>query len=97
MSIFATNKGAGNVEEQLSQLRRRVAELESDVKIGKLEAAEVYDKTLRLMNRMKKRYELDLKENGGAPPVDQDPTLSDGLDPISRSILQRRARLGKQM
>ena len=90
MGLFADKKAVRSLEEDLWQLRKRVDQLESQAKIGKLEAAEVYDKTLRLMQRMAKRYAVDLKENGGLPPADPDLTPSDGVDPISRAILDRR-------
>ena len=97
MSIFGEKKGVRSLEEDLFQLLKRVDLLESAAKIGKLEAAEVYDKTLRLMQRMAKRYEVDMRENGTSTPSQPDISPSDGLDPISRDILQRRARSGKQM
>jgi len=91
MSVFGDKKRLGTVEEDLCALRRRIDELESRARIGKLEAAEVYDKTLRLMQRMAKRYAVDLKENGAETPVDLDTSPSVGSDPISRSIMVRRA------
>lgn len=97
MSVFADKKAVRSLQEDLWQLTKRVDQLESQAKIGKLESAEVYDKTLRLMQRMAKRYEVDKKENGGLPPLETDHTPSDGLDPISRDILARRARAGKPM
>ena len=90
MSVFRENKRLVTVEEMLWTLRKRVDELESSAKLAKLEAAEVYDKTYRLMNRMKKRYEVDFKENGPLGPEDQDTSHLDSLDPISRSIMLRR-------
>lgn len=90
-------KRLGTLEEDLCLLRRRIAELESTQKIGKLEAAEVYDKTLRLMQRMAKRYEVDKKEaeplTGADLPVPH--SDGDGLDPISRKIHARRGGVGK--
>ena len=90
MGLFAEKKAVRSLEEDLWQLKKRVDQLESQAKIGKLEAAEVYDKTLRLMQRMAKRYQVDLKENGGRPPEQPEISPSDGLDPISRSILEKR-------
>ena len=92
MGIFAEKKRLGTLVEDLCALGRRIDQLESGAKIGKLEAAEVYDKTLRLMQRMAKRYAVDMKENGGELPVDQDTSPSDGLDPISKGIHERRNR-----
>ena len=82
------------VEEDLWQLRKQVDQLESQVKISKLEATEVYDKTMRLMQRMAKRYAVDQKENGELVEVTEP---DDGLDPISRSILRRRGMARTQL
>jgi len=71
-------------------------ELESRAKISKLEGAEIYDKTLRLMQRMAKRYEVDKKENLN----DAEPDIPAGdenvVDPISARILRRRNAGGFQ-
>jgi len=92
MSIFGKKNGVRSLEEDLFQLLKRVDILESQAKIGKLEAAEIYDKTLRLMQRMAKRYEVDMRENGTSTPSLPETSPSDGLDPISRSIMMRRSR-----
>ena len=92
MGVFSEKKAIRTLEEDLSQLRRRLDEVESAAKIGKLEAAEVYDKTLRLMQRMAKRYEVDQKEALQDLPANSSDSPSVGLDPISRSIMLRRAR-----
>ena len=90
MSIFGEKKALRTLEEGLFQLLRRVDVIESAAKIGKLEAAEVYDKTLRLMQRMAKRYEVDMRENAVDPPEDQNTESVVGIDPISAKILARR-------
>ena len=90
MSVFADKKRLGILEEDLCALRRRIDELESGAKLAKLESAEVYEKTLRLMQRMAKRYAVDIKENGGDPPEIPGNSPLDSLDPISRSIMLRR-------
>jgi len=94
MSVFDKKKVIRSLEEDLFQLLKRVDILESQAKIGKLEAAEIYDKTLRLMQRMAKRYEVDMRENGGKPPESSESSPSDSLDPISKSIMLRRGRGG---
>lgn len=94
MSIFGEKKATRMVQEDLWQLRKQVDQLESQVKISKLEATEVYDKTMRLMQRMAKRYAVDQKENGELVEVTEP---DDGLDPISRSILRRRGMVRTQL
>ena len=91
MSIFGEKKAVREVQEDLWKLRNQVDQLESQVKISKLEATEVYDKTMRLMHRMAKRYVVDQKENGELVEVTEP---DDGLDPISRSIMLRRGMQG---
>ncbi len=88
--MFAKKKTTATLEEDLCQLRRRIDQLESNSKIQKLEAAEVYEKTLRLMQRMAKRYAVDAKDETVLPDVDPDNSPSDSVDPISKSIMLRR-------
>lgn len=92
MSVFGEKKRVGTLEEDLCQLVRRMDTLESRAKISKLEAAEVYEKTMSLMQRMAKRYAVDLKENGGDPDPEPDNETSDGVDSISAAIHARRNR-----
>jgi len=94
MGLFGTKIAPPDLEDDLCRLRRRVDELESAVKITKLEGTEVYEKTLRLFQRMAKRYAIDSKENGQAIPTEPDNEISDGVDPVSAKILARRARVG---
>ena len=90
MGVWNQKKTLRSLEEDIWQLRNRVDQLESAAKIGRLEAAEVYDKTLRLMQRMAKRYQVDMKDNGSQPSEASETSSEDGVDPISRSILARR-------
>lgn len=90
--MWNAKKVAGELREDLCQLQRRIDQLESQVKIGKLEGAEIYDKTMRLMQRMAKRYEVDQREIETSNPPTSVASHLDGLDPISRSIMLRRAR-----
>lgn len=90
--MWKENKAAESLREDLSRLRIRIDELESQAKISKLEGAELYDKTLRLMQRMAQRYNVDKKE---ALTVDEPEETEPGVigaDTISQSILRRRAR-----
>ena len=86
-------KTIGSLQEDLCQLQRRLDTLESRAKIAQLEAAEIYDKTLRLMQRMAKRYEVDKKDlvSPDTPLPLEVVDTSDGMDSVSRRILARRA------
>ena len=90
--MFSEKKRLGRLEEDLCQLKRRIDGLESAAKLAKLESAEVYDKTLRLMQRMAKRYQVDMKdaETGNGEIPSNSP--SDSSDPISEAIHARRTR-----
>ena len=88
--MWRKKKTAETLEEDLCRLRRRVDELESRAKIAKLESAEVYDKTLRLMQRMAKRYAVDLADAAPSGDGPTPPGNSTGLDPISAKIMERR-------
>ena len=90
--MWGEKKVVGELREDLCQLQRRIDQLESQAKIAALEGQEIYDKTMRLMQRMAKRYEVDQKENGPTNLPNSTASHLDGLDPISKSIMLRRAR-----
>ena len=60
-----------------------------------LEFSELYDKVSRLMSRMARRYAHDQKEAGDGKDPDPETSHLDSLDPISKSIMLRRAGIGK--
>lgn len=80
------------LEEDLRALQRVVADQESKGRSLELEYVELYDKVKRQMSRMAKRYEVDAKENETTNPPISNASHLDGLDPVSRSIMLRRAR-----
>lgn len=82
------------LEEHLRALTRRVDDLESANKRLSLEWEELYDKVRRQMARMSKRYAVDRKENGADVESAGQTDAFQGHDPISRSIMMRRARTG---
>ena len=92
MGLFGKENPTASLQEDFLTLRRRVDQLESDSKIGKLEAAEIYDKTLRLMQRMAKRYAVDQKELELEIPPDAPEETAPTVDEVTQRILNRRAR-----
>ena len=80
------------LEEDLRALQRQVGDLESKGRSLELEYVDLYDKVKRQMSRMAKRYAVDQSETATAEAVPQANSHLDGLDPISRSIMLRRAR-----
>ena len=57
-----------------------------------LEFIELYDKVNHQMSRMARRAQRAEKENGPTNLPTNADSPSDGLDPVSRSIMLRRAR-----
>ena len=91
-SMWKQQKRLELLEEDLRALQRVVADLESKGRSLELEYVDLYDKVKRQMSRMAKRYAVDQSEiETTTPPISNDSPLV-GSDPISRSIMLRRAR-----
>jgi len=92
MGLFATAKEVRLLSVQLREQRDRVQDLESACKHLRLEWEELYDKVRHQMSRMSKRSSVDSPLND-APPSPEEPSEQFAeLDPVSRSIMLRRAR-----
>lgn len=90
--MWKQQKRVEMLEEDLRALRNKVETLESKGRSLELEYVDLYDKVKRQMSRMAKRYAVDQSENETTnPPTNADSRL-DGLDPVSKSIMLRRAR-----
>jgi len=92
MAIFPRARAFERLDDRLQRVEQLCADLQREHKSLDLEFTELYDKVRRQMSRMAKRYAVDQKENGEAIVPDPDSSLSDSPDPISRSIMLRRAR-----
>jgi len=94
MGLFRQQKALDRLEDRLRSLELKCDDLERAKKSINLEFTELYDKVSHQMGRMAKRYAR--AEKTAEIPEDPDPndSHSDGLDPISKSIMLRRARLG---
>jgi len=97
MGLWRHQKTIDRLEDRLRSLELKCDDLERAKKGLDMEFTELYDKVSHQMSRMAKRYARSEKANGEESPTEPDSATSDGIDPISKSILQRRARLGKQM
>ena len=97
MGLFAQQKTLDRLEDRLRSLELKCDDMERGRKGLDMEFTELYDKVSHQMSRMAKRYARAEAANGKELPAEPDNETSDGIDPISRSILARRARLGKQM
>ena len=92
MALFGKKTALEDLSFRLGLLTGEVDNLKSKHKHLELEWEELYDKVRHQMARMSRRAKADAKLNGGEPELDTETPPSDGVDPISRSILLRRSR-----
>lgn len=95
MALFASQKALAELAFRLGELDSEVRTLKTGHKHLELEWEELYDKVRRQMSRMSKRYAVDKKENGEDLPAEPVDEPYSHLDPVSRSIMMRRARGAK--
>jgi len=91
MSIFSQQKAIERLRDRLDGMDTMLGELERDRRKLDLEFTDLYDKVRRQMSRMAKRAAVDDKANGFDPSEEPVPEQFQHLDPISRSIMLRRA------
>ncbi len=96
MGIFTTDKAVERLRDRLETLEVLCGELERDRRKLDLEFTDLYDKVRRQMSRMAKRAAVDDKANGFDTDAEAVPEQFANLDPISRSIMIRRAGGGLQ-
>jgi len=90
MGVFRIQKTVDRLEDRIRTLELKCDDLERAKRSIDLEFTELYDKVRHQMSRMAKRDARAAKGNGSEP---QDTIISsplDSLDPISRSIHERR-------
>ena len=90
MNLFAPSTAIKELSYRLGELSVEVELLKSKHKHIELEWEELYDKVRHQMARMSRRAKADAKVNGGEPPEEVVTQPDDGIDPISRKILERR-------
>ena len=95
MGLLATQRTLDRLEDRLRSLEIKCDDLERAKKSIDLEFTELYDKVSHQMSRMAKRYSRAKTLNGGPSEDSSEETSTDTVDPISRSIMMRRGRLGK--
>ncbi len=91
MSIFATDKTIERLKERLETLEVLCGELERDRRKLDLEFTDLYDKVRHQMARMAKRAAVVTAADGNGELEEPIPEHLAHLDPISRSIMLRRA------
>ena len=91
MGVWRHQRTIDRLEADLVEVRKLCTDTAHEQKKLDLEFTELYDKTSRLMKRMARRYAHDQKESSEGMAEEQAPSHLDSLDPISRSIMLRRA------
>jgi len=92
MGLFSQQKTLDRLEDRLRSLELKCDDLERAKKSLDMEFTELYDKVSHQMSRMAKRYARAEKTD---EVIEEEPANSEafpGADPISRSIMMRRAR-----
>jgi len=91
MGVWRQQKTIDRLEDRLRSLEIKCDDLERAKKGLDMEFTELYDKVSHQMSRMAKRYSR--AEKSGELETESAPNneTSDGVDPISRSIMMRRA------
>jgi len=94
MGWIATTKALRRLQDRQEELRDKVSDLERAKRKLELEFTELYDKVSHQMSRMAKRYAArdPIKQIVEDEPVIGEPVI--GSDPISQSIMLRRAGRG---
>lgn len=95
MGVFRQQRAIDRLEDRIRTLEMKCDDLERSRRNLDLEFTELYDKVSHQMSRMAKRDARARKANGDELPLEPDLTPSDGVDPISKAILERRARGAK--
>ena len=93
MGIFDAKIDPVKLLDRLEEHEETMASLEREVRGLKLEYIELYDKVRHQMSRMAKRSGVIERENNDAQVIEP---IDDGLDPISRKIIERRGYLRNQ-
>ena len=94
MTAWGTKKALERLDDRLRAVEIKCESHESAYRKLDLEFTELYDKVSHQMSRMAMRHKKAQKENGELPAEESAPSHLDSLDPISRSIMLRRGRVG---
>lgn len=90
MGPWGRQKAFDRLEDRLRSVELKCADLELSKKSLDLEFTELYDKVRHQMSRMAKRDARANKETELVVTDDINTSPTDGLDPISKSIMLRR-------
>jgi len=93
MNLFGNTTALERLEDRIAKQESLNDDLEREVRGLRLEYIELYDKVRHQMSRMAKRTAVADRENNDAEVIEP---ADDGLDPISRKIIERRGFLRNQ-
>jgi len=92
MALFRRQKAQESLKERLLALEERCDSLERRAKGLRLEWEELYDKVRHQMSRISRRVASSNSEQEPQPPLPAGASEVPGSDPVSQSIMLRRAR-----
>jgi len=95
MSLFRTSRALNRLSDRMETITDRLTDLERTSRKLDLEFTELYDKVSHQMGRMAKRYasrNRSAEDSLNANLEDSQPVAT---DPISQSIMLRRAGVGR--
>ncbi len=96
MAVFGKKTAVAELSFRLGELCVEVEQLKTKHKHLELEWEELYDKVRHQMSRMSRRAKADAKDNDVQPEIPANAEEFPPIDPISRSILMRRARVERR-
>jgi len=91
MGILRQQKTLDRLEDRIRSLELKCDDLERSKKSLDMEFTELYDKVSHQMSRMAKRYSRAKKNDEELAEVPENSEPYAGVDPISKSIMMRRA------
>ena len=92
MGVFRMQKAIDRLDDRLRSLELKCDDLERAKKSLDLEFTELYDKVSHQMSRMAKRYGRAQKKEAEELEIPENNETFSGIDPVSKSIMMRRAR-----
>jgi len=94
MGLWRNKKALESLQNRLSALEETCDTLQREGKSLRLEWEELYDKVRHQMSRISKRVSQQPPSEEASPSLDGSSEQFADRDPVSRSIMLRRARQG---
>ncbi len=93
--FIRTSRALDRLSDRQQGIEDRCTDLERTSRKLDLEFTELYDKVSHQMGRMAKRYATRAQVDANGPEDEATAELFPGADPISKSIMLRRAGVGR--